>query len=81
MNQERANAILQSLKDGKPLTDIKVYGNRGCVWTNTACIVELDSIKGECNPRMAFNYCTSSNIGCPKCIKILEQVANGTITE
>ena len=57
---------------------IRVYGNKGRSWTNTACITNLDSIKGECNPRLASNWCELEHVGCPKCIATLQQIAEGS---
>ena len=56
---------------------VQAYGNKGRLWTNTACITSLDSIKGECNPRLAFNACGVADIGCPKCLAALEALAAG----
>ena len=57
--------------------NISVYGNKGRMWSNEACITDLDHLKGECNPRLASNYCTVANIGCPKCLETLTKIAEG----
>jgi len=54
---------------------IRVYGNKGKRWTNTACITNLDDIKGKCNPRLAFNSCELEHIGCTNCIATLKELA------
>jgi len=55
---------------------IRVYGNKGRMWTNTACITNLDPVKGECNPRLASNSCGVEEIGCPKCLAALTAIAS-----
>jgi hypothetical protein len=83
MNQERAKQILEAheLKSGRIQAlhdlDVQVYGNKGRMWTNTACITELDAVKAECNPRLAHNYCESQHVGCPKCLATLRAIAEG----
>lgn len=54
--------------------NICVYGNKGRMATNTACITSLDEWKGQCNPRLATNWCQISNIGCPHCMALLERM-------
>lgn len=57
--------------------NLHVYGNKGRSNNATACITSLDSIKEQCNPRLAFNSCNVEHIGCPKCMETLEELANG----
>jgi len=62
--------------------NIQVFGNKGRLWTNTACITNLDNVKEQCNPRLSFNHCTIENIGCPDCLATLKQIANtSTLTQ
>ena len=79
MNKETAKKVIIALasKDTDTLNalGVTVYGNKGRMWENEACITSLDDIKGECNPRLAFNYCTVEHIGCPKCIETLLDLA------
>jgi hypothetical protein len=79
MNKQTANKVILALlqKDTDTLNDlgVEVYGNKGRMWSNQACITNFDDIKGECNPRLAFNYCTVEHIGCPKCIETLLDLA------
>ena len=81
MNKETAQKVLLALlnKDTDTLNalGVTVYGNKGRMWKNEACITSLDDIKGECNPRLASNYCTVEHIGCPKCIETLLDLAYG----
>lgn len=83
MKRELAKSILNALKNNNTdkLTSlgVEVYGNKGRCWTKTACITSLDDVKGQCNPRLAFNYCDVSHIGCPDCLNALEEVAQGTL--
>lgn len=58
---------------------IKPFGNKGRAQTRTGCIMNLDSIKGECNPRLSFNYCGVGEIGCPVCLKALRELARGEV--
>ena len=82
-NLTKTNAISAlaalSSKDYAALTalGVQAYGNKGRLWTTTACITSLDSLKGECNPRLAFNACGVADIGCPKCLAALEALAAG----
>ena len=79
MNKETAQKVLLALlnKDTDTLNalGVTVYGNKGRMWENEACITSLDDIKGECNPRLASNYCTVEHIGCPQCIETLLDLA------
>jgi hypothetical protein len=81
MKKELAKRVLEAVKNNN--TDllselgVSVYGNKGRFWSTTACITSLDSIKGKCNPRLASNYCSVDDIGCPDCLETLEQLANG----
>ena len=81
MKKELAKRVLEAIKNKN--TDllselgVSVYGNKGRFWTSTACITSLDKIKGQCNPRLASNYCGVDSIGCPDCLETLEQLANG----
>jgi len=81
MKKELAKRVLEAVKNNN--TDllselgVEAYGNKGRFWTTTACITNLDSIKGKCNPRLASNYSGVDDIGCPKCLETLEQLANG----
>ena len=81
MNKETAKKVIIALasKDTDTLNalGVTVYGNKGRMWENEACITSLDDIKGECNPRLASNYCTVEHIGCPKCIETLLDLAYG----
>ena len=54
---------------------VKVFGNKGRMWSNTACITNLDSVKDQCNPRLSHNHCTVENVGCPDCIAKLKEIA------
>jgi len=79
MNKETAKKVIIALasKDTDTLNalGVTVYGNKGRMWENEACITSLDDIKGECNPRLASNYCTVEHIGCPQCIETLLDLA------
>ena len=79
MKKETAKQALLAIQTGDhdKLTSlgIHVFGNKGRMWSDTACITSLDDIKGECNPRLSSNYCTVQHIGCPKCMETLKQVA------
>ena len=79
MKQAHAKAILNAIeaKDTDKLNELKVsvYGNKGRMWSNTACITDLDEVKGQCNPRLAFNSCDVENIGCPECLAKLKELA------
>ena len=81
MNASRASRILDAYDANDPASlrdlGVQVYGNKGRMWSNTACITELDDVKMECNPRLAFNYCTVEHIGCPKCLALLLAIAEG----
>ena len=81
MDQAKAAFILAAIKRGDikdlALAKVKVFGNKGRLWSNTACITDLDEVKGECNPRLSSNSCTVENIGCPKCMEALEKLAQG----
>ena len=77
LTKENAPYVLQAIqtKDWKWLKkfQLTIYGNKGRMWNNEACICDLDEFKnGECNPRLASNYCEEGNVGCPECIKALE---------
>jgi len=56
---------------------ITVYGNKGRSWDDTACITNLDHLKGQCNPRLASNWCGLEHIGCPKCLATLQALSEG----
>ena len=79
MNSIKAKYILKAINRGDyadlKTARIRVYGNKGRLWSNTACITDLDEVKGKCNPRLAFNYCTVENIGCVKCLETLSELA------
>ena len=79
MKQDIAKQALLAINSGDhdKLTElgIRVFGNKGRMWTDKACITNLDDTKGECNPRLSSNYCTVQHIGCPKCMETLKQVA------
>ena len=70
-------AVLQQDYDQLRALKVRVYGNKGRCWSKTACITSLDSCKEQCNPRLAFNYCTVEEIGCPDCLKALVALATG----
>ena len=61
-------SMLESLR-------VRVYGNKGRSWSGTACITNLDTDKGQCNPRLAFNSCDVRDIGCPDCLETLKTIA------
>jgi hypothetical protein len=79
MNSIKAKYILTAIDRGDyadlKAARIRVYGNKGRCWSNTACITDLDEVKGQCNPRLASNYCTVKNIGCVKCLETLSELA------
>ena len=81
MKKQEAKKVLKAIltKDYDQLRALKVgvYGNRGRCHTKTACITSLDSCKEQCNPRLAFNYCTVEEIGCPACFEALVTLATG----
>jgi hypothetical protein len=81
MTKEKAKQVLSAMasKDYDTLRSLTlgVFGNKGRLWTNTACLMTLDSVKGECNPRLSHNYCDVEQIGCPKCMETLELIAEG----
>lgn len=81
MKKEQAKRVLEAVKNNDTglLSELGVetYGNKGRFWTTTACITNLDSIKGKCNPRLASNYCGVDDIGCPDCLETLTQLAAG----
>lgn len=79
MKQHTARVILLAiaLNDTAKLMElgVKVFGNKGRMWSNTACITNLDNVKDQCNPRLSHNHCTVENVGCPDCIAKLEEIA------
>lgn len=82
MKISRARLILEAIeaKDAQALTalNVDVYGNKGRMWTGTACITELDGVKGKCTPRLAFNYCEPKHLipGCKACFAKLAEIAS-----
>ena len=74
--QQVLEAISTSDYDTLNLLNIRVYGNSGRQHTRTACITNLDELKGQCNPRLAFNACCSEDIGCPDCLDKLKELAS-----
>ena len=81
MKKQQAKKVLEAvlLQDYDQLRALKVrvYGNSGRYHSKTACITSLDSCKEQCNPRLAHNYCTVEDIGCPDCLKALVALATG----
>lgn len=81
MDKETAQQVLEAIStsdyDTLNLLNIRVYGNKGRMWSTTACISSLDDVKGHCNPRLAHNYCTVEDIGCPDCLDKLKELAAG----
>ena len=79
MKKQQAQKVLEAIliKDYDQLKALKVrvYGNSGRYHSQTACITSLDENKDQCNPRLAFNYCTVEDIGCPDCLKALVTLA------
>jgi hypothetical protein len=79
MTKTKAKKVLGALvlKDYDQLRELKVrvYGNSGRRFSQTACITSLDGCKDQCNPRLAFNACTVEDIGCPKCLTALVDLA------
>lgn len=67
---------LEKMGDALEALGVDSYGNKGRSWSRTGCITGLDHIKGECNPRLAFNSCSVYHIGCPECLKTLHTLAN-----
>lgn len=54
---------------------VRVFGNKGRMWSKTACITNLDGVKGQCNPRLSFNSCLVEDVGCPECLGKLKEMA------
>lgn len=83
MDKAKAQFILTAIESGfigdLESAGIRVYGNKGRMWKGEACITDLDPIKGQCNPRLAFNSCGLEDIGCPKCMDTLRQLAAGEL--
>ena len=79
MKKQQAQQILEAIStsdyDTLNFLNIRAYGNSGRLHTRTACITNLDELKGQCNPRLAFNACAPEDIGCPECLKALEDIA------
>ena len=77
--KEQALKVLSLIEagdhEGLSNAGVRVYGNKGRMLTKTACITNLDVLKGQCNPRLSFNYCTVEEIGCPECLATLKELA------
>ena len=80
MKKQQAQQILEAIStsdyDTLNFLNIRAYGNQGRYHTRTACITNLDELKGKCNPRLAMNACIVEDIGCPVCLKALEDIAS-----
>ena len=81
MKKQEAKKVLEAVLtknyDQLRALKVRVYGNKGRYHTKTACITSLDSCKEQCNPRLASNYCTVEEIGCPVCFEALVTLATG----
>lgn len=83
MTKQKAQEVLKALtlegEDKRKALDaisgVGVFGNKGRAWSQTACITNLDTIKGQCNPRLSFNYANVEDIGCPECLATLTELA------
>ena len=85
MKKQQAKKVMEAvlLKDYEQLgaLNVRVYGNRGQGWSKEACIESLDDYKGPCTIRLARNYCTVEDIGCPDCLKALVALATEDTSE
>ena len=80
MDKNTAQQVLEAIStsdyDTLNFLNIRAYGNQGRYHTRTACITNLDKLKGKCNPRLAMNACIVEDIGCPDCLDKLKELAS-----